>query len=307
MMDAAERVLLEETVGLALADEGTAADAALADLGWLEMLEAEPRDAVDIVFNALGTTNRAATALDDVVASALGTTPRADLAVLLPGFGTWHAPGRVEAGDVRAVGLATARVLTARELLVVCVSGSGVTAVAVPASSAQLRAVQGIDADMGLHRVRIDHAETSGTRLDPAAWESAVALARRAVAHQLAGASRTMLALACTHALEREQFGRRIASFQAVRHRLAEALVAVEALEATLSAAGDEPSSTLPAGTGRDRFHDRPSVPPISQAHDGARRTLRLGRRHRTRHRKTAHRRAPGSDPGRALTSTRIT
>ncbi len=50
-----------------------------------------------------------------------------------------------------------------------------------------------------------------------------------------------MLDLARTHALEREQFGRPIARFQAVRHRLAEALVAVEALEAALQAARDEP------------------------------------------------------------------
>ena len=51
-----------------------------------------------------------------------------------------------------------------------------------------------------------------------------------------------MLDLARTHALERVQFGRPIARFQAVRHRLADALVAVEALEATLAAARDEPN-----------------------------------------------------------------
>ena len=55
-----------------------------------------------------------------------------------------------------------------------------------------------------------------------------------------------MLDLARTHAVERMQFGRPIARFQAVRHRLAEALVAVEALEATLAAAWDEPG-TIPA------------------------------------------------------------
>ena len=43
------------------------------------------------------------------------------------------------------------------------------------------------------------------------------------------------------------QFGRPIASFQAVRHRLAEALVAVEALDATLDAAGDEPNAVTAA------------------------------------------------------------
>jgi alkylation response protein AidB-like acyl-CoA dehydrogenase len=50
-----------------------------------------------------------------------------------------------------------------------------------------------------------------------------------------------MLDLACTHAIERVQFGRPVARFQAVRHRLADALVAVEALEATLATAADAP------------------------------------------------------------------
>ena len=56
-----------------------------------------------------------------------------------------------------------------------------------------------------------------------------------------------MLALARTHALERVQFDRPIASFQAVRHRLADALVAVEALDATLGAAADEPNGLTAA------------------------------------------------------------
>jgi alkylation response protein AidB-like acyl-CoA dehydrogenase len=49
-----------------------------------------------------------------------------------------------------------------------------------------------------------------------------------------------MLELARTHATERVQFGRPIAGFQAVRHRLADALVAVEALDAALGAARDD-------------------------------------------------------------------
>jgi alkylation response protein AidB-like acyl-CoA dehydrogenase len=46
-----------------------------------------------------------------------------------------------------------------------------------------------------------------------------------------------MLALARSHALDRVQFGRPLASFQAVRHRLAETLVALEGAEAALAAA----------------------------------------------------------------------
>ena len=236
-MDAADRLLLEETVRAALAGAGTNADAALAGVGWLEMLGAEPRAAIEIVFDALGRTNAAATALDDVVVSALGAVPRADLAVLLPPFGGWGVPGRIDNGGVHALGCATGRVVTARELLVVCEGES----VVVPTSAVEVRAVHGIDPHAGFHVVRVEHA-AAGTPLRDGAWESAVASGRRAVAQEIAGATRTMLTLARAHALERVQFGRRIASFQAVRHRLADALVAIEALEATLQAAGDEPN-----------------------------------------------------------------
>jgi hypothetical protein len=64
---------------------------------------------------------------------------------------------------------------------------------------------------------------------------------RQALGWWLVGASRTMLSLARQHALDRVQFGRPVASFQAIRHRLAETLVAVEGAEATLVAAGAEP------------------------------------------------------------------
>ena len=57
---------------------------------------------------------------------------------------------------------------------------------------------------------------------------------RHALGWWLVGSARAMLALARQHALDRVQFGRPIASFQAVRHRLAETLVAIEGAEATL-------------------------------------------------------------------------
>src|SRR5262249_34203958 len=89
MMDPAERALLETTVRDAVArraNDGAAIDSVLADLGWLEMLEAEPRDAIDVVFSTLGATNTTASALDDVVVDAIGLEPRSDLAFLLPPF-----------------------------------------------------------------------------------------------------------------------------------------------------------------------------------------------------------------------------
>lgn len=68
----------------------------------------------------------------------------------------------------------------------------------------------------------------------------ALAAGRRALGWWLVGSARAMLTLARQHAVDRVQFGKPIASFQAVRHRLAETLVAVEGAEATLRAADDD-------------------------------------------------------------------
>ena len=247
-MDAAERALLEKAVRDAIQGSSSAgADDVLARLGWPEMLEAEPRVAVAVVFAELGAANATATVLDDVILTALGVEPRPDLAALLPPFASWRHPGRLEAGVAHAVGLSTARVVRATDLVVVCRDGAAPSRVIVPISAVEVTPIRGIDPETGLHLVRIEHAASAVAELETEVWDATVAAGRRAVAHQLAGACRAMLDLARTHALERMQFGRPIARFQAVRHRLAEALVAVEALEATLTAVWDEPGPTTAA------------------------------------------------------------
>ncbi|KPI05259.1 acyl-CoA dehydrogenase domain-containing protein [Actinobacteria bacterium OK074] len=72
-----------------------------------------------------------------------------------------------------------------------------------------------------------------------ASTEAELAAGRRALGWWLLGTGRTMLALARQHALDRVQFGKPLASFQAVRHRLAETLVALDGAEATLVTAHD--------------------------------------------------------------------
>jgi hypothetical protein len=217
-MDAAERDLLATTVAEAVGRADV--DDALTRIGWLEMLAAEPVVAVEITFRARGVADAAASVLDDVIVAALGMEPRAGLAAALPAYGSAERPA--------TTGLATARVRTAETLVV-----AGAT---VPMAQVQLTPVHGIDPGLGLHRVSVD-----GLEAVPCDWEAVVARARVAIAHQMAGGCRAMLDLARTHALERTQFGRPIARFQAVRHKLAEALVAIEALDAVLDAAGAEP------------------------------------------------------------------
>src|SRR6202021_3018727 len=71
------------------------------------------------------------------------------------------------------------------------------------------------------------------------------ALGQLARSHEMIGAARSMLELACQHAHERVQFGRPIGMFQAVRHRLADSLIAIEAADSLLAGAWEEPSGVL--------------------------------------------------------------
>jgi hypothetical protein len=244
-MDATERALVAKAVGDAIAGVATtepiAVDAALAEVGWRDMLDAEPEVAVEVVFRALGTTNASATALDDLLARALGLEPDDTFAVLLPSFGAWTAPGRIRRDSVEASGLTGARAKSAEQILVVCESEEP-RAVTIPMSSVDIATAAGVDSDAAVHRVHVRAEATVVSALDPGAWDTAIALGRRAVAQQIAGAAGAMVELARVHALERVQFGRPVARFQAVRHRLAEAHVAVEALDAALAAAADSPT-----------------------------------------------------------------
>lgn len=247
VIDAGEREAMTRAVRAAIADVGASGgsvDGALTALGWCAMLADAPGDAIAIVFRELGLANAASSALDDVLASVLGVAPRADLSVVLPPFGAWDAPGALEAhGAVSARGLATARIASAAEVLVVCGDADEARAAIVPVADAAHEEIRGIDPAAGFRSVRVQGRASSVASLVRDAWPSAIALGRRALAHEMAGACRTMLDLARDHALARTQFGRPVARFQAVRHRLAEALVAVEALEAALGAAHDEPCS----------------------------------------------------------------
>ena len=71
-----------------------------------------------------------------------------------------------------------------------------------------------------------------------AAWVPALAAGRTALAHQLVAGAYAQLMLATEYAQDRRQFGVPIASFQAIKHRLADTLVAISAADAATLAAG---------------------------------------------------------------------
>jgi Acyl-CoA dehydrogenase, C-terminal domain len=185
--------LLADSVRTTMATaSGAKLDAALTDLGWIDMLSEMPQTAIPLVFRLLGETGAHAPILNDVVLQAAGRAPGATLPLPFAG-GSWVVWERA------------------------------------------------------------DHATTALDELPiqtvPQGDPVPLAAGRRALGWWLVGTSRAMLALARQHAMDRVQFGRRIGSFQAIRHRLAETLVAIEGAEATLDVAaqpdGDDTLATL--------------------------------------------------------------
>ena len=132
-------------------------------------------------------------------------------------------------------------------MLAVAPSGEGDAAFVLATDALEGRPIIGLDPTLGLFEVSgtVDVAAAGGGV--PADWRAAAVLGQLAVSHELVGVSRAMLELARQHALERIQFGRPISMFQAVRHRLAESLVAIEAAAGLLDAAWDEPGPATAA------------------------------------------------------------
>jgi hypothetical protein len=181
--------LLEDAVRKTmLSVSGAELDAALAELGWADMLSDMPDIAIPMVFRLLGETGSHASVLNDVMLETIGGLPGGTPPMPYAGGG-WVVWER-QPSDCPTLGGLPLRPVPDGELM------------------------------------RMGEA-------------------RRALGWWLVGSARAMLALARRHALDRVQFGRPISSFQAVRHRLAETLVAIEGAEATLILPGtDNPDLT---------------------------------------------------------------
>jgi len=181
-LDAGSLGLLEDAMRTCMANaSGPELDAALAELGWADMLSEVPDIAVPLVFRLLGETGAHASVLNDVLLETIGGLPGGTPPMPFAG-GHWVVWERedTQAPDNPTLG--------------------------------------------GLPLRRVPDGELMR-----------IGEARRALGWWLVGSARAMLALARTHALDRVQFGRPIAGFQAIRHKLAETLVAIEGAEATLS------------------------------------------------------------------------
>jgi alkylation response protein AidB-like acyl-CoA dehydrogenase len=116
----------------------------------------------------------------------------------------------------------------------------GVRAIVVPVASVRTRAVRALDASrrfahVDLDGVRVERERvlgddrTSGTR----ALRRAIEEATVATALEIVGTSQTIFDVTLDYAKQREQFGVPIGSFQAIKHKFADMIVALERARAT--------------------------------------------------------------------------
>jgi hypothetical protein len=246
-MDADDRRLFETGLRQAAAtNTARDLDLDLNDLGWRDALASSPGAATAALFAVLGETNTSSSALDDVVLSALGVEPAPATAVVLPALGRTAVPGRIDGGRLTVDGVATRRIVGTTVVVLVADTGSQDVLVRMHSDDVDVRPVTGMDPDGGWVRVLADvPAETRSST--PSSWSPAVSAGQLALAQELVGTARAMLQLARDHAVARIQFGRPIGSFQAVRHRLAESLVAVEGADAVVAAGWEQPNPVTAA------------------------------------------------------------
>jgi len=237
------------------AEDPDKADDALGELGWRDALAAEGTTVVPLIFTEKGLANAVATVLDDLLLSALGLTALAGAGVVLPEVGARTPPGSVVGGRLSVCGSGTARLRRGGGAVVVAAADDGTCqAISVRVADLTVDRVTGIDPAFGLVAVSADGVAFEALGEPAITWQRVIATAQLALSFELLGASRAMLGLAREHALARTQFGRPIASFQAVRHRLADSLLAVEGLAAAVSAAWDAFGSWPSAGPDRDQL-----------------------------------------------------
>ena len=230
-MDERDRELLAGSLRELLATPGVEVGSALDELGWDEVLADDPAGATTLLFTEHGRALACSNVLDSVVLAALdGDLPTgARRAVLYPPIGS---------RAVDAEGILITDPARVDEVVVPVHDGLAV----VSAGSLTVREAAGFDPEGRWRVARLADGEPDPT-IAPGRWEAGVAAGRRALAAELNGITETILGIAVEHTSGRVQYGRPIASYQSVRHRLAEGHAALAASRSLLEGAWGDGSA----------------------------------------------------------------
>lgn len=229
-MDERDRELLAGSLRELLATPGVKVSDALDELGWDEVLADDPAGATTLLFTAHGRALAGSNVLDRVVLAELSIADSAvRRAVLYPPIGS-----SVVAGE----GILITDPAAVDEVVVPVLDGLAM----VSAAGLSVRAAAGFDPEGHWRLARLADGEPDPS-IDAARWETAVAAGRRALAAELNGITATILDIAIEHTSGRIQYGRPIASYQSVRHRLAEGHAMLEASRSLVESAWSDGSA----------------------------------------------------------------
>jgi hypothetical protein len=221
-MDPDQTALLSRTLAEVLSTATGDVHAQLGELGWDDVVAGDPAVATMLLFTQHGRSLAVSDLLDRAVLAVLGVA--AD-AVCYPARG--DAP---QSDGQHTVGILLHRPAPGATVAVPLAGGRvGI----VPAASLTTTPLRTFDPSLTWYDVTGPPASSDA----PGEWADAVAAAHRALAAELIGTGGEVLRLAVEHTSTRSQFGAPIAAFQAVRHRLADAHVAIAAAQSLLEAA----------------------------------------------------------------------
>jgi alkylation response protein AidB-like acyl-CoA dehydrogenase len=142
--------------------------------------------------------------------------------------------GSFQLSDGRASGLLRfVEVAESCTHLVVAISPTSLAIVALDGPGVELTATRAMGA-WGLYQVGLTEAPAHRIDLASAALDDRLLAAKLALAGRAYGAARAAFDLAVDYARERKQFGQPIGKFQAIQHKLANCLIALEGVRLTL-------------------------------------------------------------------------
>lgn len=246
-MDADERGLLRDSLAQTVKAAGPdGLRAAVRGFGWFDLLAEDPATAVATLATLQGEHLTDTTLVDDVVLAAAGLDGPARVVYPDPPHG--DPTSRLD-GDVLAVDGVLNRG-DGERLVVPALRRGAVTVVLLdrvpPDGVVPDGPGGGLDPASGWRRARID-LDVSGAEVlqgaaAVAAWSAMRAAGHRALAHELTAVGSRMLVCAVDHVTTREQFGRKLAGFQAVKHALADVRVWQECAELAAEAAWEDHS-----------------------------------------------------------------
>jgi alkylation response protein AidB-like acyl-CoA dehydrogenase len=147
--------------------------------------------------------------------------------------------GSVRFEDGRASGLLRfVEVAGSCTHLLVAVDKSALVVIELGASGVNLEPTRALGA-WGLHEVRLNLAPATLVALEHFVPGDLLIEGKLALMARAYGAARRAFELAVDYAKERKQFGQAIGKFQAIQHKLADGLIALEGVRLTLDHAGD--------------------------------------------------------------------